>query len=99
MNHWETTSDSAYEITLAALDIKDAFLQVPQENLVEVSLYNQKYIIKRNLPGQRLGAKAWYWFFRDYATNALQCEWSVETTMSGALHKRWSSQLFHDPCG
>ena len=74
----ETTSDSKYEITLAALDIKDAFLQVPQENLVEVSLYNQKYIIKRNLPGQRLGAKAWYWFFRDYVTNALQCEWSVE---------------------
>jgi hypothetical protein len=61
----ETTSDSAYEITLAALDIKDAFLQVPQENLMEVSLYKQKYIIKRNLPGQRLGAKAWYCFFRD----------------------------------
>jgi hypothetical protein len=60
------------------LDIKDAFLQVPQEKLVEVSLYNQKYIIKRNLPGQRLGAKAWYWFFREYVTEALQFEWSVE---------------------
>ena len=72
------TGDNAYVITLAALDIKDEFLQVPQEKLVEVSLYNQKYIIKRNLPGQRLGAKAWYWFFRDYVTEALQFEWSVE---------------------
>ena len=26
-----------------------------------VSLYKQQYVIKRNLPGQRMGAKAWYW--------------------------------------
>ena len=74
----DEAGDSAYGTTLPALDIKDAFLHVAQEKLVEASLYNQKFIIKRNLPGQRLGTKAWYWFFREYVTEALQFEWSVE---------------------
>ena len=56
----DVSSDGDYGITLAALDIKDAFLQAPQEKLVGVSLYNQQYIIKGNLPGQRLGAKSRY---------------------------------------
>ena len=74
----DVSSDGDYGITLAALDIKDAFLQVAQEKLVGVSLYNQQYIIKGNLPGLRLGAKSWYWFFRNYVSEVLQCEWSVE---------------------
>ena len=74
----DVSSAGGYGITLAALDRKDAFLQVPQEKLVGVSLYSQQYIIKRNLPGQRLGAKSWYWFFRNYVSEVLQCEWSVE---------------------
>ena len=73
------TGDNAYVITLAALDIKDEFLQVPQEKLVEVSLYNQKYIIKRNLPGQRLGAKAWYWFFQ-------RLLWLKPSNLNGVLN-------------
>jgi hypothetical protein len=40
-----------------------------------VSLYNQQYVIRRNLPGQRLGAKAWYWFFRRYISETLTCSW------------------------
>ena len=59
------------------MDIKDAFLQVPQERLVMASLYKQQYIIRRNLPGQRMGAKAWYWLFRQYISNVLNCSWCV----------------------
>ena len=36
--------NSPYQVVLAALDIKDAFLQVPQVKLVMVSLYNQQYV-------------------------------------------------------
>ena len=70
--------NNPYQVLLAALDIKDAFLQVPQEKLVMVSLYNQQYVIRRNLPGQRLGAKAWYWYFRKYISETLNCSWCVE---------------------
>ena len=70
--------NNPYQVALAALDIKDAFLQVPQEKLVMVSLYNQQYVIRRNLPGQRLGAKAWYWYFRKYISETLNCSWCVE---------------------
>ena len=72
------SDNNDYQVIMAALDIKDAFLQVPQEKLVGVSLYNQNYVIKRYLPGQRLGAKAWYRYFRNYVTEVLKCEWSVE---------------------
>jgi hypothetical protein len=70
-----------YRVVLAALDIKDAFLQVPQEKLVMVSLYNQQYIIRRNIPGQRLGAKAWYWHFRKYIIDTVH-----GTALLGSTH-------------
>eukprot|EP00435_Cladocopium_sp_Y103_P063886 s153_g25.t1 len=68
-------TDEQYSVIMSSLDIKDAFLQVPQEKAVGVSLYQQRYIIKKNLPGQRLGARAWYWYFREYVVcrTALPC--------------------------
>eukprot|EP00435_Cladocopium_sp_Y103_P057750 s2135_g20.t1 len=71
-------NDGSYKVVLAALDIKDACLQVPQDKVVMVSLYDQQYIIRRNLPGQRLGAKAWYWHFREYVSKVLNCSWCLE---------------------
>ena len=44
------SNDADYDVTLAPLDIKDAFLQVPQEEIVGVSLYGKELVIKRNLP-------------------------------------------------
>ena len=46
--------------------------------MIEVWLYNQQYLIKRNLPGQRLGARAWFWHFRNYANEALGFSWCAE---------------------
>ena len=64
-----------YDVVLAALDIKDAFLQVPQQHVVSVNLHGTEYVVLRNLPGQRLGAKAWYWYFREYVTSSMNFEW------------------------
>ena len=47
---------------LACLDVKDAFLQVPQEKALKVNLRGEL----ESLPGQRVGAKAWYDFFTKY---------------------------------
>eukprot|EP00435_Cladocopium_sp_Y103_P032843 s2896_g8.t1 len=54
--------DQAPEHVLGVVDIKDAFLCVPQERPFSVQLAGRRFIIAKNLPGQRLGAKAWYWF-------------------------------------
>ena len=43
-----------------------------------VTLAGRKYIIAKNLPGQRLGAKAWYWFFRDFLSKVFGYEWCTE---------------------
>ena len=64
-----------YDVVLAALDIKDAFLQLPQQHVVSVNLHGTEYVVLRNLPAQRLGAKAWYWYFREYVTSSMNFEW------------------------
>ena len=45
---------------IGALDVKDAFLQVPQERPLRIVTAMGEYKVLRNLPGQRIGAKAWY---------------------------------------
>ena len=66
---------TAEEQVLATLDVKDAFLEVPQPTPLKVWLNNQWFVVLRNLPGQRLGARAWYWFIREYLTDKMQFEW------------------------
>ena len=51
---------------IGALDVQDAFLQVPQEREVQISAPQGRYRVLRNLPGQRIGAKAWYEHIRSY---------------------------------
>ena len=71
------------EHVLGVVDIKDAFLCVPQERPFAVQLAGRKFIIAKNLPGQRLGAKAWYWFFRTFLTETLGFEWCNEQPCMG----------------
>ena len=49
-----------YSVIVAALDVRDAFLQVEQDEPILVHLQGDPFIIKRNLPGRRLDAKQWY---------------------------------------
>ena len=69
-------TDELHQVVLASLDIKDAFLQVAQENVAEVTLHNVQYVVLKNLPGQRMGANSWYWHFRKYSIEALGFSWS-----------------------
>ena len=45
---------------LGALDVKGAFLQAPQEEPTQVTTAGGHFEVRRNLPGQRIGAKAWF---------------------------------------
>ena len=67
----EPVSDQ-YDVIVSPLDTKDACLQVPQEHVVSVSQHGTEYVVL--LPGQRLGVKAWYWFYRTYVTESMQFE-------------------------
>ena len=79
----EPCNSGSYKVTLASLDIKDAFLQVPHDKIIGAELYDTEYLVLRNLPGQRLGAKAWYWHFRNYVSEVLSCCWCKEQPCIG----------------
>ena len=73
----EIQADST-EVTLACLDVKDAFLMVPQDKPVKIKVGQEEFIVKRNLPGQRMGAKNWYLNLRDFMEKKLQCKFCIE---------------------
>ena len=63
---------------IGALDISDAYLQVPQEfkrklRVVDSGGYDN-LIIAKCLPGQRDGARRWYFFFCDFLEKHLNME-------------------------
>ena len=59
---------------IGSLDIKDAFLQVDQEVPTQVSTSSGHFAVLKNLPGQRIGAKAWF----DHLTSWLEKEQGFE---------------------
>ena len=77
------------EHVLGVVDIKDAFLCVPQERPFAVQLAGRKFIIAKNLPGQRLGAKAWYWFFRTFLTETFGFEWCSRAWEDVSKQRSW----------
>ena len=79
----EPCNSGSYKVTLASLDIKDAFLAgAPRQNHWGRTLWCTEYLVLRNLPGQRLGAKAWYWHFRNYASEVLSCCWCARSNLA-----------------
>ena len=69
-------SKEEYEVVMGCLDVKDAFLQVEQSEPVLVQLQGQPYVIKRNLPGQRLGAKQWFMHLKAFLQKTMSFEFS-----------------------
>ena len=67
-----------YETVLGCLDVKDAFLQVGQEEPILVHIQNQPYVIQKNLPGQRMGAKQWFQHLRKYLSTKLNYSFCSE---------------------
>ena len=62
---------SETKVCLGTVDVKDAFLMVDQPSPMLVTLLGKAYTVKRNLPGQRLGAKSWYWHLRGFLSKHL----------------------------
>ena len=74
----EMKVDGGRSVVMGALDVRDAFLQVEQDEPVLVHLQNEPFIIMRNLPGQRLGAKQWYLHLRDFLEKSMGFEFCPE---------------------
>jgi hypothetical protein len=67
----EAKSKEEYDVVMGSLDVRDAFLQVEQDDPVLVYLKGEPFVIKRNLPGQRLGAKQWFLCLKAFLTEQL----------------------------
>lgn len=67
----EMKFDNGCSAFMAALDVRDAFLQVEQDEPILVHLQGEPFIIKRSLPGQRLGAKQWCLHLKSYLSENL----------------------------
>jgi hypothetical protein len=67
----EAKSKEEFDVVMGTLDVRDAFLQVEQDDPVLVYLQGEPFVIKRNLPGQRLGAKQWFLCLKAFFTEQL----------------------------
>ena len=65
-------------LCLGTLDVKDAFLMVDQPSPMLVTLLEQTFTVRKNLPGQRLGARSWYWYLRDFLSTEMDFKWCSE---------------------
>ena len=51
---------------------------VPQDKPVKIKV-GKEFLVERNLPGQRMGAKSWYILvLRNFMEKELQCQFCVE---------------------
>ena len=86
-------------IEFGTVDIKDAFLMVDQEIPMAVSLLGKMFRVCKNLPGQRLGAKAWceglVLELSEHADQGISNGLVPRTTLFGS--KR--TLLYHVACG
>ena len=71
-------AQEVYSVVIGCCDVKDAFLQVNQDEPILVNLQNQQFVIQRNLPGPRLGAKQWFLFLKDFLQSSMGFEFSAE---------------------
>ena len=74
----EMPAKEEYSVVMASCDVKDAFLQVCQEDPILVTLQGEQFVINRNLPGQRLGAKQWFLFLKDFLQSSMGFEFCAE---------------------
>ena len=89
-----TMQDSSPESPLlGCIDFQDAFLQVPQEEPLRLRMGFLEYIVLKNVPGQRIGARAWF----DCVSKYLEDEFGMESCpLSPCLAKNTKmSTLIH----
>jgi hypothetical protein len=71
-------TDTDSDWILATLDVKDAFLMVPQPEVLKIKVGDESYVVLRNLPGQRQGARSWYQLLRAFLDKTFNVEWCPE---------------------
>ncbi|OLQ15349.1 Retrovirus-related Pol polyprotein from transposon TNT 1-94 [Symbiodinium microadriaticum] len=83
---------------IAAIDVKDAYLEVPQESPVVADLPADytgqgRYVFLRCVPGQRNGSQRWY----DYYTGYMKGEFNLETCLENpaVMHVPQGPMLLH----
>ena len=86
----EMPAKEEYSVVMGCCDVKDAFLQVSQDEPILVSLQGQPFVIQKNLPGQRLGAKQWFLFLKEY----LQSSMGFEFLQSNLVWRRQQKRRF-----
>ena len=69
---WRATRQEQYAI--CAIDVKDAYLEVPQEEPVVADLPKDcmlqgQYVFEKCVPGQRDGAQRWFGYFVQFLTD------------------------------
>ena len=80
--------EGTFSQILGCLDVKDASLQVPpQEKPLQVILRGEEFLVKRNLPGQRVGAKAWFDLCAECLREELNYKFSAECPCLGRNEK------------
>lgn len=50
-------------------------VRAPMNQCLEFELFGESMVIVKNFPGQRLGAKAWYWRLRDFLSENRGYKW------------------------
>eukprot|EP00435_Cladocopium_sp_Y103_P011431 s2868_g3.t1 len=70
--------DTDCDWILSTLDVKDAFLMVPQPEPLKIRVGNESFIVLKNLPGQRQGARSWCQFLRSFLDQTFGVEWCPE---------------------
>ena len=73
----EVKTKEKYDVVLAALDVRDTCLQVDQDKPVLVNLQEPNWVIKKNLPRQRLGTRQWFQYLKAHLQNTMDFEFSM----------------------
>ena len=83
-SHFEfaDSNSNAESVVLGTVDIKDAFLMVDQQAPMAVTLLGKTYKVKKDLPEQRLGVRAWYRSFLESLITEFGMSWCTEQPLS-----------------
>ena len=83
---------------IASIDVKDAFLEVPQETPLVADMPKDfagsgKYVFLRCVPGQRDGSQRWFQFYVNYLRSNIQVESCLENP--AIMRTEYGPMLLH----
>lgn len=79
------------DVQIGSLDIKDAFLMADQEKPVQITTKVGRFKVLKNLPGQRLAARAWYECLASFLGCRAQSDFHHHARLLNTLESNLSS--------